>query len=178
MTDKLIIAGFGGQGVITLGELIAFIAMKAGWNVTHYPSYGAEMRGGTANCAVTVSRTGIYSPVFGRPSTVLVMNEPSFRKFEPVLESGGMLVADSSRVDRRTERTDITEVRVDASSEADRLGNVRAANIVLLGAFLKRKGWFEKTLVLEAIGSFFEMKNKSAAVALNRKAFEAGFGQG
>jgi 2-oxoglutarate ferredoxin oxidoreductase subunit gamma len=177
MTDKIIIAGFGGQGVITLGELIAFIAMKAGWNVTHYPSYGAEMRGGTANCAVTLSQSGIFSPVFGRPTSALVMNEPSFRKFEPMIESGGTLVQDSSRVKIRTSRTDVTEVRVDASGEADRLGQIRAANIVMLGAFLKKKALFDKAMIIEAIGSYFTMKKKSGSVDLNRLAFEAGYGQ-
>lgn len=175
MTDKIVVAGFGGQGVITMGELLAFIAMRAGLNTTHYPSYGAEMRGGTANCAVTVSDDDIHSPVFSRPTSLLVMNEPSFRRFEPIVASGGLVVIDASRVTCRTGRGDLEELAVPASETAERLGQVRVANIVLMAAFLRRRPLFPADLVRDSIARFFAAKGKTAAVPLNLAAFDAGY---
>jgi 2-oxoglutarate ferredoxin oxidoreductase subunit gamma len=175
MTDKITIAGFGGQGIITLGEIMAFIGMRAGKSVTHFPSYGAEMRGGTANCAVIISDEEIYSPVFARPGTAIVMNKPSFLKFGPLVEPDGLLLVDSSHLSGTSGRNDIRVVNAAVTDEAEKLGNVRVANVVMLGLWARLAGRFEADLVRRGIEDFFAKKKKSL-VELNVAAFERGWG--
>lgn len=174
MTDKIIIAGFGGQGIITLGEIMAFIAMKAGKNVTHFPSYGAEMRGGTANCSVIISDEEIYSPVFSRPGTAIVMNQPSFARFGPLVRKDGSLLVDSSQISGKPVRTDL-EVRAAAvTDEANKLGNVRVANVVMLGFWAKISGRFGLETILAGVAEFFA-KKKQTLVELNLAALKQGW---
>jgi len=175
MTDKLIIAGFGGQGIITAGEVLAWIAMSFDMKVTHYPSYGAEMRGGTANCTVVISDEEIFSPVVSHPDSVLVMNEPSLKKFMPVVVKDGSLIYDSTLVKVQNERKDIKIVSFPVTQEADRLGNSKVANMILLGLFLKIKKLFDPEKVVNAIEKFFTSKNKKNLIPLNIKAFEIGY---
>ncbi|RME69122.1 MAG: 2-oxoacid:ferredoxin oxidoreductase subunit gamma [Nitrospirae bacterium] len=145
MEDKVIIAGSGGQGVLLLGRLIATTGMLSGFNVTWFPSYGAEMRGGTANCSVVVSSEIVGSPVISRPDTLIVMNCPSFLKFSPRLQEGGLIIMDSSLVGPEKCRAQdvslngVRTIEVPASEIASELGSVRFANMVLFGAYIKAR---------------------------------------
>ena len=174
MLDKIIVAGFGGQGIISLGKIMAYIAMKDNRNVTHFPSYGAEMRGGTANCSVILSDEDIFSPIFTHPSTVIVMNDPSQIKFTPMLAKDGLLIMDSTHVKHPVKRQDIRVVNVPATDEANKLGNVKSANIILLGIYVKSTNFFNKKFAEDSIKNYFKSKNQSI-VNLNLKAFEIGY---
>ncbi len=136
MTEKLIIAGFGGQGVILAGKLIAYAGMLEGKNVSHIPSYGVEMRGGTANCNVTVSDRAVGSPFVPHPSTLVVMNKPSLDKFEKTVRSGGNVFINSSLIDRESERDDVRVFYVPANNIAEKAGSGRASNMAIVGAVI------------------------------------------
>ena len=136
MTEKLIIAGFGGQGVILAGKLIAYAGMLEGKNVSHIPSYGVEMRGGTANCNVTVSDRAVGSPFVPHPSTLVVMNKPSLDKFEQTVRSGGNVFINSSLIDRESERDDVRVFYVPANNIAEKAGSGRASNMAIVGAVI------------------------------------------
>ena len=136
MQQEVIIAGFGGQGVLFAGLLLAYAAMDEGKDVTWIPSYGPEMRGGTANCTVVVSDEEIGSPFVKNPSAVLAMNLPSLDKYEKLVKPGGVLVVNASMVNREVERKDINVVSLPANEIADEAGSKRAVNMVMLGALL------------------------------------------
>jgi 2-oxoglutarate ferredoxin oxidoreductase subunit gamma len=136
MHETFVFSGFGGQGVMFAGQLLAHAALDAGLSVTWIPSYGPEMRGGTAHCFVVMADTPIGSPIARRSSTVVVFNNPSFDKYEPLVEPGGLLAIDSTLVERTTHRIDITLLPVPAHAIADELGLLRLANVVMLGAVL------------------------------------------
>lgn len=136
MQQEVIIAGFGGQGVLFAGKLLSYTAMDEGKAVTWIPSYGPEMRGGTANCTVVVSDEEIGSPFVKNPTAVMAMNLPSLDKFEDLVEEGGVLVVNSSMVDRPVKREDITVVSIPANEIAEALGSKRSVNMVLLGALI------------------------------------------
>jgi 2-oxoglutarate ferredoxin oxidoreductase subunit gamma len=133
-------AGFGGQGVMVAGQLLAYTGIKEGKQVVWIPSYGPEMRGGTAYCTVVVSDARIGSPIIRRPKAACVFNRPSFDKFSPMIKPGGLLLVNSSLIDAHTDRTDITELTVPANQMAIDAGNVKVANIVMLGAFVGASG--------------------------------------
>lgn len=135
-TIELVIAGFGGQGILFAGQVLARAAVIEGRHVTWMPAYGPEQRGGTATCTVVIGDEPIGSPVVADPPAVIVMNRPSMDKFEPRVRDGGLLVVNSSMVDRPAQREDVRVIAVDAVREATALGDARAANMVLLGAFL------------------------------------------
>lgn len=136
MQTELIIAGFGGQGVLFAGQLLSYAAMDAGKEVTWIPSYGPEMRGGTANCTVIVADEEIGSPLVRNPQAVIAMNLPSLDKYEPLVKAGGVLVVNSSIVNRAPTRTDIRSILVPANEVAESIGDKRLTNMVLLGALL------------------------------------------
>jgi len=136
MHEEIIFSGFGGQGALFAGQLLAYAASDNGLHVTWIPSYGPEMRGGTAHCTVVVSDEPIGSPLVRRPANAITLNLPSFEKYEPLIKPGGLLVYNSSLIDRQPSRTDIRYVAVPANDIAEQLGNVRQANVVLLGAYL------------------------------------------
>jgi 2-oxoglutarate ferredoxin oxidoreductase subunit gamma len=136
MQTEVIFAGFGGQGVLFGGQLLAYAGMDEGKEVTWIPSYGPEMRGGTANCTVVISDEEIGSPIIQNPTAVIAMNRPSLDKYEPLVKPGGVLVVNTSMVDRKTTRTDIKVVEVNANEAAEKLGDQKMANMVLLGALL------------------------------------------
>lgn len=136
MQTEIIIAGFGGQGVLFAGQLLSYAALDEGREVTWFPSYGPEMRGGTANCTVIIADEEIGSPMVSRPQVAIVMNLPSFDKYEPLVKPGGLLVVNSAIIDRVSTRTDIRVVYVPANDIAERIGNQRMTNMVLLGALL------------------------------------------
>jgi len=138
MQTEIIIAGFGGQGVLFGGQLLSYAAMDEGKEVTWIPSYGPEMRGGTANCTVVISDEEIGSPFVHQPAAVIAMNRPSLDKYEDLVRPGGVLVVNTSMVDRKVKRTDVQVIEVDANAQAEKLGDQRMANMVLLGAMLSK----------------------------------------
>jgi 2-oxoglutarate ferredoxin oxidoreductase subunit gamma len=147
MREEVIISGFGGQGVLFAGKLLTYAGMETGLQVVYFPSYGPEMRGGTAHCTVILSDDEIGSPFIRNPSAAIVMNIPSLERYEPLVKEGGILVVNTSLVDREPEREDIGVIAVPANDIADQVGDKRLANIVLLGALLARS----KVVPLDAI---------------------------
>ncbi len=141
--EKVVIAGFGGQGIILAGKLLAQTAMKAGKEVTFMPSYGAEMRGGTANSMVVISEREIACPLVSNPDSAIIMNKASLNKFAPRLKKGGLLIFNSSLIDNQPQLDDSIEIlAVPADDIANQLGNAKVANMVVLGAYLAKKGLF------------------------------------
>lgn len=136
MQNDVIIAGFGGQGVLLIGKMLAYAGMADGKEVSWLPSYGPEMRGGTCNCTVVISDKPVGSPVVERPRAAMVLNLPSLEKFEPLIKPGGLLVINSSLINRGSSRSDLKVILVPANEIANELGNPRGANMVALGAFL------------------------------------------
>ncbi|MEX2445400.1 MAG: 2-oxoacid:acceptor oxidoreductase family protein [Alkalispirochaeta sp.] len=171
---KIICAGFGGQGVMSMGRLIAYTGMLQGLEVSWLPSYGPEMRGGTANCHVIVSDHPVGSPIIHRDATVaIVMNLPSMHKFEAELVSGGLLVINESLIDGAPERTDLEILRVRANEIAGEVGSAKAANMVMLGAFLRRTGLFSLDAVGDALQKVFGPK-KMHVLPVNQAALARG----
>ena len=136
MQTEIILAGFGGQGIMFAGQILSYAAMDAGKQVTWIPSYGPEMRGGTANCTVVIADEEIGSPVVKNPDVALAMNLPSLDKCEPMVKPGGVLVINTSMVDRAARRTDITVVSIPCNGIAEEMGNPRLGNMVATGALL------------------------------------------
>ena len=172
MESSLLIAGFGGQGVVLIGQLLGYAASSSGKNATYYPSYGAEQRGGTANCTVVISDEEIGSPVVTKLDTVIAMNEPSLVRFEEWVKPGGTLIINSSLIKRQVVRTDIQVVAVPANEIAGDLGTDKIANMVVLGTYLA----VSKVLSVETVLN--TMREKLAAKAtflpLNEAAIRAG----
>jgi 2-oxoglutarate ferredoxin oxidoreductase subunit gamma len=140
MTEKMLIAGFGGQGVILAGKLVAYAGMLEGRNVSHIPSYGVEMRGGTANCHVTVSDQEVASPFVPHPTTLIAMNKPSLDKFEESVIPGGNIFINSSLIERRVERDDVNVYYLPANNIAEEAGTGKASNMAMLGALVAVTG--------------------------------------
>lgn len=151
MTQEIIFAGFGGQGILSMGKFLAYAGMNENMKVTWCPSYGPEMRGGTANCSVILSHDEIGSPVVTAPDTIVVMNRPSFDKFEPMLKPGGLLIMDADLIPDETQRTDITVIRVPAQSIAAEIGAKTIANMVLLGAMVRQTGIVPHEALLKSL---------------------------
>jgi 2-oxoglutarate ferredoxin oxidoreductase subunit gamma len=139
MHEEVIVSGFGGQGALFAGQLLAYTGMDEGWHVTWIPSYGPEMRGGTAHCIIIISDDAIGSPIIRQPTACIVMNPASMEKYESLVKPGGLLVANSTLVRARSTRDDIDTLYVPANDLATELGNVKMANVVLLGAMLGRR---------------------------------------
>ena len=136
MMDQIILSGFGGQGVMFIGKVLAYAAMKGDLQVCWIPSYGPEMRGGTANCSVIISDEEINSPVLDQADAAIVLNQPSYDKFLPRIKSGGVLVINSSIVENNKARDDIKIIAIPATDIANRLGKSALANMVCLGALM------------------------------------------
>lgn len=173
MTEKLIIAGFGGQGVLIMGQLLAKAAMAEGKETAWIPSYGPEMRGGTANCSVTISSKEIFSPIVVKATTVIAMNRPSMEKFESHILPGGNLFVNSSIVDIPSRRTDINVYHVPCNEIAQELGSPKAANMVMLGAYLKACPRVNVDTVLQALLEKLG-ENKAHLLPVNREALKRG----
>jgi 2-oxoglutarate ferredoxin oxidoreductase subunit gamma len=152
MQTEIIISGFGGQGALFAGQLLAYTALDRDLHVTWFPSYGPEMRGGTAHCVVIISQEEIGSPVVSRPQAAIVMNLPSLDKYEPLVKPGGVLVVNASLVDREPQREDLDAIMIPATEIADELGDRRMANLVLLGALLQRVDVLTLQEVAESLG--------------------------
>lgn len=170
---RIFIAGFGGQGVLLIGQMIAYAAMFDHKEVTWMPSYGPEMRGGTANCTVVISDTQIASPLVTECDVLVVMNSPSLDKFESMLIPGGELFVNKSFITKKSSRTDITIHDVDCTGIAiDSLGNEKAANMVMLGAIINKTGIVSMEAVQKAIEALFT-GSKMRYIPLNRLALTA-----
>jgi len=161
MQTDIVISGFGGQGALFAGQLLAYAAMDEGHHVTWIPSYGPEMRGGTAHCTVIISDDEIGSPLVRHPAAVIAMNLPSLDKYEPLVAPGGVLVVNSSLVTRHPARTDIRVVEVPANAIADELGSNRLANLVLTGALLAATGALPLEAVERALAAHLPERHRS-----------------
>ena len=139
MKEEIIIAGFGGQGVLSMGKILAYGGIMQDQEVAWMPSYGPEMRGGTCNVCVILSDNKISSPILSKYDTAIILNQQSMDKFESRVKPGGLLIYDPNGITRHPERKDITICRIDAVEEAAKLGNAKAYNMIVLGAFLKEK---------------------------------------
>lgn len=173
MEHNVVIAGFGGQGVMLIGELLAHAGMDEGKEVTWLPSYGPEQRGGTANCAVVIGDEPIASPLLTEPQCAIVFNRQSFEKFEPVVEKGGLLLVDSSLIDKTSARQDLDCVYIPATDIALKLGNTKFTNMVLLGAYLGKCNPLKLESVYGALPVFLTGK-KAALIEVNKRALQAG----
>jgi 2-oxoglutarate ferredoxin oxidoreductase subunit gamma len=167
-------SGFGGQGVLTAGMILIHAGTAADNSVTWYPSYGSEMRGGTANCQVTICDDEVASPASRLFDVVVAMNEPSLDKFEYSVKTGGVLMINSSLIDHnRTYRDDIEVVAIPATDIANEMNNPRGTNIVMLGAIIRKTDIFEKEFFLSQIHNYFGKKGKNNPK--NDLCFERGF---
>lgn len=174
MTSEIIIAGFGGQGVVSSGIILAYAGLFEDQNVTFFPSYGAEMRGGTANCSVVISSEKVASPVVTNPNIVIIMNEPSFLKFEPLVKPGGILFFNQTLIKSRPKRMDIKNIPIEANRIAEELGQGRIANMVMLGAMVKET----KILRIESLKKAQQKRFVRATeeqLILNDRALERGY---
>lgn len=173
-TARVICAGFGGQGVMSMGQLLTYAGMLEGKEVSWLPSYGPEMRGGTANCAVTVSDSLVGSPLItGDATCAIVMNLPSLEKFESEVKPGGKIIVNSSLIEQKVQRDDVDVYYIQANDLASELGNPRVANMIMLGAYLKTEPAVEVDSVLEAFKKVFG-PSKEKFVPLNKDALLKG----
>ncbi len=172
--ERIILAGFGGQGILFLGKVLAETGMRAGKNVSWIPSYGPEMRGGTANCTVILSENEIASPMVTVPDTVIAMNRPSVARFNLKIKAGGMLMYNSSLIERQEFRDDIRLVEIPASDIAEELGNGKVANLVMAGAYAKFSKLFTVEDLYKALPDFMP-GSKKELLEINHTAVEKGF---
>lgn len=174
MLTKAIISGSGGQGVLSMGSTLATAAMLEGKYVTYLPSYGVEVRGGTANCAVAVSDEEIASPVASSPEVVIAMNQPSFVRFQGALQSGGLLCANSSLVHTESARTDIEIVAVPTSELAESLGSIKVANMIMLGALVRASSMISYDDMVENLAEILG-RGRAKLLEMNQKALAVGY---
>lgn len=176
METSIIFAGFGGQGILFAGQLLAYAGMDNGRHVTWIPSYGPEMRGGTANCTVIVSDEPIGAPIVARPDIALVFNQPSFAKYEPLVKPGGLLVVNSAIVTAVSTRQDIDVAYIPANRIAEELGTIKMLNMAMLGAMLAKR----PILPLEAIEQTLVEHlpaDKAHLIEGNRQVLRKGFAE-
>lgn len=174
MTSEIIIAGFGGQGVVSSGIILAHAGLLEEKNVTFFPSYGAEMRGGTANCSVVISSDPVASPIVANPDIVIAMNEPSLLRFEPALKENGILLFNKTLIQSAPKRKDITVVPVEASALAEELGQGRIANMVMLGVMARKSTLLGLATLKKAQRKRFT-KADDKQLKLNDSALEKGY---
>jgi len=172
MQQEVKFAGFGGQGIMMMGKILANVAMKQGLEVGWIPSYGPEMRGGTAYCTVVISDRQIGSPIIRNPKHLVAMNRPSLEKFAPTVKPGGVIFVNSSLISVSSGREDIDELRVPVVDIASELGSVKAANIVALAAFVYRSKIVDVEGLRQAVKEEFAAKEKF--IPLNMKAIDEG----
>ena len=173
MVERNIFAGFGGQGVLLMGQLLAAAGMKEGKNTSWIPSYGPEMRGGTANCSVMLSDDEIDSPLVTRPTSLIVMNRPSLEKFENAVVPGGSIFVNSSMIDIKVQRTDVNAYYVPCTEIATELGNPKVSNMIMLGAYIGKSHCVDIETVLEALLEKLG-ERKAKLIPLNREALKRG----
>lgn len=173
MHNEIVMAGFGGQGVLLIGKLLAYAGMKAGYQVTWFPAYGPEMRGGTCNCTVVLSDEQVGSPISKSPHGLVVLNLQSIDKFEAEVRPGGVMAYNTSLINRPAVRTDIIAVPVAANQIAVAAGSAKAANMVALGAYLGASKIVDLPLVMAGLSDIFSSRQK--LVALNQACLTQGF---
>lgn len=166
MLERIIISGFGGQGVMLIGRLLAYAGMIEGKKVAWMPSYGPEMRGGTANCTVLISTEEIGSPIVTHPKTLIAMNQPSLDKFESNVNENGLIILNDSLIKREVKRNGVNVIKIPADDIADKLGNSRAANMVILGAYVKKSRVVKLETIFKALEKALAGRNKKL---LNQK---------
>ncbi len=174
MTREIIISGFGGQGVVSSGIILAHAGMIENKHVTFFPSYGAEMRGGTANCSVVISSEAVASPIVANPDIVIIMNEPSLTRFEPMVKPDGLVFFNQTLIKSRPKRTDVTVIPVEANAIAEELGQGRIANMVMIGVMAKKTGLLGLETLKKAQRKRF-LKASENQLSLNDKALERGY---
>jgi len=172
MQQEIKFAGFGGQGIMMMGKILAHAAMEQGFEVGWIPSYGPEMRGGTAYCTVVISDRPIGSPIIRNPKHLVAMNRPSLEKFAPTVKPGGVILINSSLIPVGSGREDVDELKVPAVDIATEVGNVRAANIVALAAFVFRSKVVDFEIFRESVKAEFAAKSKF--IPLNMEAIDRG----
>ncbi|MDM8554788.1 2-oxoacid:acceptor oxidoreductase family protein [Desulfococcaceae bacterium HSG7] len=172
MQNEVMFAGFGGQGIMLMGKILAHAAMEQGLEVAWIPSYGPEMRGGTAYCTVVVNERPIGSPIIRNPRHLVAMNRPSLEKFAPMVKTGGVILINSSLIDIDAGRTDVDALNVPVNEIAAEIGAAKAANIVALAAFVSRSHIVDFELMREAVKNEFAAKAKF--IPLNMKAVDRG----
>ena len=173
MYQGIRISGFGGQGVISAGVLLAQAGLEDGKEVSFFPAYGAEMRGGTANCSVVVSSDEVSTPIVSAPDTAIVLNEPSLAKFEPMVKPGGLLIVNTSLVNSKPVRKDIRVLNVPCNEVAAELGNGKVMNMVAMGAFAAATGAVSIDAIAKALPKVYK-KLKPEVIELNVKALKRG----
>lgn len=176
LTERILCAGFGGQGVMSLGQMLAYAGMLEGKNVTWMPSYGPEMRGGTAYCSVVVSDEPVGSPIVTTNATsLIVMNLPSFERFEKSVVPGGLILMNSSLIDRRVQRRDVRVYPVAANELAATCGGPKASNMIMFGAYMALTGSPKLVNAIEAFKKVFGSRS-AKMLTLNMKILEKGMG--
>ncbi len=173
MKEEAIFSGFGGQGVLSMGMVLCYAGMKENKEVCFMPSYGPEMRGGTANCITIVSDKSISSPIISRFDTVVALNQPSVDKFENAVKSGGALIYDSTNIINPPTRSDIKIYAIPGSEEAVKMDNMKVLNMIMLGAFLKARGTVSLDSTILGLKEILPERYHKL-IPLNRKALEAG----
>ena len=174
MIERIIIAGFGGQGVILAGKLLAYTGMVEGKHVSHIPSYGVEMRGGTANCAVIVSDNEVASPLVPHPTSLVVMNRPSLDKFEEKVQPEGKIFVNESLIDRKVNRGDVRVFYIPANDIAGKAGSGRTSNMVMIGAWIAVTDMLDKERVKSSLGEVVSKRNIKYN-EINYKAIDMGY---
>ena len=173
MNKEMIFAGFGGQGVMLMGQILAYAGMLEGQQVSWFPAYGPEMRGGTANCSIIIGDEPVGTPIVTEPSVVVAMNLPSLDKFEPLLPVGGTLLINSSLIDRKPHRTDVKTYYVPCNDIAQELGNLKVANMVMVGAIIAASGVVNIDSVITVLAKKI-FKNKPKVMPINEQAIRRG----
>ncbi|MFO7923903.1 MAG: 2-oxoacid:acceptor oxidoreductase family protein [Bacteroidales bacterium] len=173
MTEEIIIAGFGGQGVLSMGKILAYSGIMQDQEVSWMPSYGPEMRGGTANVTVILSDERISSPIINRFDTAIILNQQSMDKFEQSVKPGGILIYDGNGISRHPERQDISIYRVDAAGEAAKMESTKIFNMIVLGGFLKIKPIVQLENVIKGLTESLPERHH-ALIPLNEKAIKRG----
>lgn len=173
MKEEIIIAGFGGQGVLSMGKILAYGGIMQDQEVTWMPSYGPEMRGGTCNVCVILSDNKISSPILSKYDTAIILNQQSMDKFESKVKPGGLLIYDPNGITRHPERTDITICKISAVDEAANLGNAKAYNMIVLGAFLQKKPIVSMDNVLKGLKKSLPPRHHGL-IPMNEEAIKVG----
>lgn len=172
-TTKYLFSGFGGQGILFSGKFLAYKGLTEDKNVSWLPSYGPEMRGGTASCGVIISDSNIGSPIIDNPDVLVAMNLPSLDRYESTVVKGGTIILDSSLIERKVERTDVNVVYVPATKLADENGMPTLANMIIVGKLLKVQGEYDQSFIDETLKKVISAK-RADMFELNKKAMQIG----
>ena len=173
MNREMIFAGFGGQGVMLMGQILAYAGMLEGQQVSWFPAYGPEMRGGTANCITIISDSKISSPIISTFDSAIILNQPSMDKFESKVKPGGLLLYESTNIKQISKRTDIDIIGIPAAQEAVNMKNSRVINMIMLGAFLEKSSAVKIDSIMEALKKVLPERYHNT-LPLNKAALDRG----